>query len=68
MPVRRWLLCALLFAAPGLAQSQFVPNELKQVVILTRHGVRSPLSSMSDYAKDPWPDIQKDWHVECCGD
>lgn len=67
MLARRWFLCALIFVAPSLL-AQWVPNQLKQVVVLTRHGVRSPLSPMQDYAKKPWPDIQKDWQVECCGD
>ena len=57
------LLCALLFIAPALAQ-----NQLKMVVILTRHGVRSPLSPMSNHAKDSWPLNQPDWGVDCCGD
>jgi 4-phytase / acid phosphatase len=57
------LLCALLLIAPALAQ-----NQLKMVVILTRHGVRSPLSPMSNYAKDSWPLNQPDWGVDCCGD
>ncbi len=66
MLARRWLLCAFLLLAPHLL-AQPTPK-LKLVVILTRHGVRSPLNPMSAYAKDPWPDIQNDWHVECCGD
>src|SRR5438309_10316461 len=57
------LLCLLLFIAPAFAQAQ-----LRMVVILTRHGVRSPLSPMSNTAKDPWPLNQPDWGVDCCGD
>jgi 4-phytase/acid phosphatase len=55
------LLCALLFIAPALAQ-----NQLKMVVILTRHGVRSPTGAA--YVKAPWPKLQPDWGVDCCGD
>src|SRR5262249_37446470 len=55
--------------APSSLLAQWVPNQLKQVVALTRHGVRSPLSPMSDYSKDQhWPNTQKDWKVTCCGD
>ena len=69
MLARRWLLCVLIFIAPSLLLAQWTPNQLKQVVILTRHGVRSPLSPMSDYSKDQtWPDIHKAWQVTCCGD
>jgi 4-phytase/acid phosphatase len=35
------------------------------VVVLTRHGVRSPLTLPT---KNPWPENQKDWGVDCCGD
>jgi 4-phytase/acid phosphatase len=74
MQARRWLLCALLFLAPySLAQSSSVEqpapnelkNELKMVIILTRHGVRSPLNLPT---KNPWPQNQQDWGVDCCGD
>lgn len=45
----------LAFAIPMLA----LGDQLQQVVILSRHGVRSPLSSnasMAVYAAKPWPD------------
>lgn len=69
MPTR--LLCALLLVAPcSFAQSasneQATTNQLKMVVILTRHGVRSPTGAA--YVKDPWPKLQPDWGVDCCGD
>jgi 4-phytase / acid phosphatase len=54
--------CILAFAAPLLAV-QPGGDELRLVVILTRHGVRSPLSTpqqMAPYAQDPWPT----WPVE----
>jgi 4-phytase/acid phosphatase len=60
------LLCALVLIAP-YAWAQSVPNELKLVVVLTRHGVRSPLNSMANYSRDSWPST-KEWGVECCGD
>src|SRR5207302_1285806 len=60
------LLCALIFIAPAWAQS--ASTQLKMVIVLSRHGVRSPLSPMSAYAKDAWPDNQRDWQVDCCGD
>ena len=58
------LLCVFFFIAPALAQS--ASGQLKMVVILTRHGVRSPTSAT--YVKDPWPKLQPDWGVDCCGD
>jgi 4-phytase/acid phosphatase len=69
MPPR--LLCALLLIAPcSFAQSasteQATTNQLKMVVILTRHGVRSPTGAAN--VKDPWPKLQPDWGVDCCGD
>jgi 4-phytase/acid phosphatase len=60
------LLCIFFFLAPAWAQT--TSNQLKMVIVLSRHGVRSPLSPMSAYANDPWPDNQKDWQVDCCGD
>lgn len=65
------LLCLLLFIAPcSFAQSapteQATTNQLKMVVILTRHGVRSPLSVPA--AQASWPQNQLDWGVDCCGD
>lgn len=67
------LLCSLLLVAPfSFAQSasteQATTDQLRMVVILTRHGVRSPLSLMSDFGQDPWPKNQPDWNVDCCGD
>jgi 4-phytase / acid phosphatase len=60
------LLCVLLLIAPALGQS--ASNQLKMVIVLSRHGVRSNLNPMSAYAKDAWPDNQKDWQADCCGD
>ncbi len=53
-----WLLAFLFFSASAICG----PLQLKYVVILTRHGVRSPIwekDRLSQYAADPWPD----WHV-----
>jgi 4-phytase/acid phosphatase len=61
------LLCALLLLAP-CALAQTASTQLKLVVILTRHGVRSPTSMMTGYSSHTWPDLEKDWRVECCGD
>src|SRR4029077_4359369 len=58
------LLCVFFFIAPALAQS--ASGQLKMVVILTRHGVRSPTGAAN--VKDPWPKLQPDWGVDCCGD
>ena len=44
------------------------PHQLRLVVILTRHGVRSPTSSMMGYSWRDWPDLKRDWQAECCGD
>jgi len=67
------LLCAFILIAPFTrAQSspaeQPTSKQLKLVVILTRHGVRSPTSMMPGYSSHSWPDLAKDWHVACCGD
>src|SRR5215470_12817749 len=61
------LFYALLIAPCLLTQS--VADELKLVVVVTRHGVRSPTSLMTDYSTEhQWPDIQKDWQTKCCAD
>ncbi|HEY2233410.1 MAG TPA: histidine-type phosphatase [Candidatus Angelobacter sp.] len=65
------VLCALLLVAPcTFAQSagndQPAADQLKMVVILTRHGVRSPLSVRT--VQDPWPENQQDWSVDYPGD
>ncbi len=54
-----WLLAFLFFctALPAISGQR----ELKYVVILTRHGVRSPIwekDRLSQYAAEPWPDWQ----------
>jgi 4-phytase/acid phosphatase len=61
---------ALLFAAIGAVTPSPAPaaeQELKLAIILSRHGVRAPLGSASQYAVRPWPDLTKDWQVECPG-
>lgn len=68
----RLLSALLLVASCSFAQSgpgeQPASRQLKLVVILTRHGVRSPTSMMTGYSVHTWPDLEKDWHVNCCGD
>jgi 4-phytase / acid phosphatase len=75
MLARRWLLCALIFIitiAPSSWAQSVSPkqvaatDQLKMVVILTRHGVRSPLNLPA--AEGSWPQNQQDWSVDCCGD
>src|SRR5215470_5589896 len=71
MPAR--LLCLLLLIAqysPAQPASSEQPatTQLKLAVILTRHGVRSPTSSMKGYSRHDWPGLENDWRVECCGD
>jgi 4-phytase/acid phosphatase len=65
MSAKRLFLVSLLLATPVLSQTP----QLRMVVILTRHGVRSPLatSTSSPYAKQEWPSLS-DWHVACPGD
>jgi 4-phytase / acid phosphatase len=55
----------LLLVTPGLTQTP----RLRMAVVLTRHGVRSPLSDSisSPYTKKSWPSLS-DWHVKCPGD
>src|SRR5262249_49855681 len=62
-----WLVCTLVLVTSALAQD--VSTKLKMVVIVTRHGVRPPLSEnpKSPYAKDPWPSLN-DWGARCAGD
>jgi 4-phytase/acid phosphatase len=57
------VLLALLHVAPGNAQSNASPasgldNALRFVVIMSRHGVRSPtgkLDQLNRYSRQPWP-------------
>jgi Histidine phosphatase superfamily (branch 2) len=63
----RWLICSLILVTSALAQDS--AGKLKMAVIVTRHGVRTPLSNdtTSPYAKDPWPSLS-DWGARCAGD
>jgi 4-phytase/acid phosphatase len=65
MSAKRLFLILLLLVAPALSQMP----QLRMVVVLTRHGVRSPLaaSTVSPYASQPWPSLSDDWHVACAG-
>ena len=65
MPAKRLFLILLLLVTPALTQTP----RLRMAVVLTRHGVRSPLSDSisSPYAKESWPSLS-DWHVPCPGD
>jgi 4-phytase/acid phosphatase len=59
------LLSIFLLVTPALSQTP----QLKMVIVLTRHGVRSPLadSTSSPYASQPWPSLSE-WQVACPGD
>lgn len=64
--MRQWLLCLLVAAgvAAAAAQPPAAPpdSDLTFVLILSRHGVRSPLlrnEEMSRFSRDPWPE----WEV-----
>ena len=65
MSAKRLFLILLLLVTPALSQTP----ELRMVIVLTRHGVRSPLSTStsSPYASQQWPSLA-DWHVTCPGD
>ena len=74
MAAKRFVLILLLvipvlitpvLTTPALSQTP----QLRMVVVLTRHGVRSPLSdsTASPYASQPWPSLS-DWQVACPGD
>jgi 4-phytase/acid phosphatase len=56
------ILFAVLCAAAS-SQARADEGELKLAVILSRHGVRAPLSSASQYAGEPWPSLQTGWKV-----
>lgn len=53
------LLCAFAAASPVFAQrAEDTPGKLKFVIILSRHGVRSPTGSserLNQYSAQPWP-------------
>ena len=61
--VGAWLGCAVLLASLllcpiGRAGPEASGNQLRLVIILTRHGVRSPLETteaLAQYAAQPWP-------------
>ena len=65
MSAKRLFPILLLLVTPALSQT----SQLRMAVVLTRHGVRSPLaaSTSSPYASQPWPS-SNDWHVACPGD
>lgn len=65
MSAKRLLLILLLLVTPALSQTP----QLRKAIVLTRHGVRSPLSASttSPYASQPWPSLS-DWNVTCPGD
>jgi 4-phytase/acid phosphatase len=66
MSIKRLFLILFLLVTPALSQTP----QLRMAVVLTRHGVRSPLSAStsSPYASQPWPSLSNDWHVACPGD
>ena len=52
------LLCTAPFAQRSIAQASVRDSKLQLVIVLTRHGVRSPLTSQADldkYSAAPWP-------------
>jgi 4-phytase / acid phosphatase len=53
----------VLLIGPAVSQEQ----QLRTAVILTRHGVRSPLSFSTHDSQEPWPDL-KQWGGQCAGD
>jgi hypothetical protein len=55
-------LCVLAFCFPAPAQTP------KLVIVVSRHGIRSPLESMAQYARTGWPDQQTSWGVQNPGD
>jgi len=59
------VLIAPLLVTSALGQT----SQLRMVVVLTRHGVRSPLLHMttSPNQNEPWPSLDQ-WHVTCPGD
>src|SRR5260370_12448511 len=69
------LILILLLVAPVLITAVLTTAalgqtpQLRMAVVLTRHGVRSPLSdsTTSPYQKEPWPSLDQ-WHVACPGD
>src|SRR5258708_929322 len=65
MWVKRLCVIVLLLVTPVLSQTA----QLRMVVVLTRHGVRSPLSATTTnlYGKEPWPSLSQ-WQVACPGD
>src|SRR5216684_2272273 len=64
MSSKRLFLILLLLVTQALSQTP----RLRMVIVLTRHGVRSPLSSSTSSLnpKQPWPSLP-DWNVPCSG-
>jgi 4-phytase / acid phosphatase len=60
-----WLVCALILVTSALAQEP--AGKLKMAVIVTRHGVRPPLSQDTKHSKDEWPSLCE-WGAKCAGD
>jgi 4-phytase / acid phosphatase len=56
---KQWRIAALFFCALSAANAQQAePGELKFVVIVSRHGVRSPTATpeqLNQYSAQPWP-------------
>jgi 4-phytase/acid phosphatase len=60
-PLRWWLATLLLCAFSAANAQQAEPGELKFVIIVSRHGVRSPTASpeqLHQYSAQPWPEWQ----------
>jgi 4-phytase / acid phosphatase len=55
-------LCLLAFCFTAPAQTP------KLVILVSRHGIRSPLESMTKYTRTAWPDLQTAWGVQNLGD
>lgn len=62
------LLCLL---CADVADIQATDDQLVKVAIVTRHGVRAPLTSpdeLDSWSADSWPDLRRDWGVDHSGD
>lgn len=74
MSFKHWLPNLLILVTPVLMTPPLITpalgqTPLRMVVVLTRHGVRSPLvhTTTSPDQSQPWPSLDQ-WHVVCPGD
>jgi 4-phytase/acid phosphatase len=67
IPAALWAFVALLLACPAGRADAGSGDELRLAIVLTRHGVRAPISSndsMASLASQPWPKWEVDTAIQ----